>query len=1013
MATVESVAVPAEPAALVAPDTASWVASRRRAASRASVALFALLAALVAMSEIDRLIAGVLTADGRSSPLAGVIGPLAVSARDAWAEWATSPIQGSVGWWILASVWFDGLFVIAYAWIAARLIGRMARPAGRVSARRALAVLIVVEGLEAALLMVGAGSLIVGTGAEWLLGDTGPVAIGVAVLATSKWAAAALVIVLVLRDAAARGFLRRFVARLAQALWLHRLSAVLVVLLFVLTCIPSDGVLDQLPDLQRQWVPLDGDSLRHLLLALFAVGVAVVCALILGRARSRALASPFAVWTVPGTRAHARWWWLPIIAWVVLWLITGLTTGQWDPGWSAVPFLAVPLAVIVSYWIRPDAPWPVEPRTDRPRRARWAWLTGDVIAVSIASIAGLGLVRSFTAPVFSGWDLPRLEAWTYPSSVVLLVAGLGMAVTAPILLRAPVAPDPLLDPERRVDEGTPEPGLRSRHRVALWVFLLGGLVLLAWVAVFPTVAAAFFGAPGLVILLLTAWGAVLGAFTVALQERPPAPLFRLMRLRADPVLTLAITVPLLWAVVAPALRADDPLLHAPRTGPGSSASQTGEGATERAAADDAQPPFEDQLDARLDEIARRGCESRLGGRSFTPALVVVAEGGGIRAAYWTARVLEEFAGDCLGESVLVSSGVSGGSVGLAVTALEERAVADLGRLAQQDAVATGAAALLVGDLVASVTGLRPATVLPEGLEWRDRAALIEEVWIDSVPGLEGEADLTASDRIGLPVLNSTDVRSKCKVLVSNGAATSGTLEATAADDADAPGCDSASTAPAASLPVPASCFEDREWATTAMLSARFPLITPAARIRAETCSAEDLQLVDGGYAEGSGLGTAADLAPVIADSIADRHAREPGEPPIVPILVYLKNSGGYDLRQDLEGVTGEPLVPVVGFAALSKAGTEDVLLQRSANAYGTLGEEGEPAAEAVAAVEEVFPGLAVVVAPSTEPTVVPPLGWALSDFSVASMERALDRQLADGPPGSAPNLRDLLELTER
>ena len=141
---------------------------------------------------------------------------------------------------------------------------------------------------------------------------------------------------------------------------------------------------------------------------------------------------------------------------------------------------------------------------------------------------------------------------------------------------------------------------------------------------------------------------------------------------------------------------------------------------------------------------------------------------------------------------------------------------------------------------------------------------IEEVWIDSVPGLGGEADLTASDRIGLPVLNSTDVRSKCKVLVSNGVATPGALEATAADDgeapdspSDVPGCDSTSTAPAASLPVPATCFEDREWATTAMLSARFPLITPAARIRADACGPEDLQLVDGGYAEGSGLGTAA------------------------------------------------------------------------------------------------------------------------------------------------------------
>jgi hypothetical protein len=58
------------------------------------------------------------------------------------------------------------------------------------------------------------------------------------------------------------------------------------------------------------------------------------------------------------------------------------------------------------------------------------------------------------------------------------------------------------------------------------------------------------------------------------------------------------------------------------------------------------------------------------GETFVPALIVVAEGGGIRAAYWTARAMVKLAEDaCLGQSVLLSSGVSGGSVGLALTAV--------------------------------------------------------------------------------------------------------------------------------------------------------------------------------------------------------------------------------------------------------------------------------------------------------------------------------------------------------
>ena len=194
-----------------------------------------------------------------------------------------------------------------------------------------------------------------------------------------------------------------------------------------------------------------------------------------------------------------------------------------------------------------------------------------------------------------------------------------------------------------------------------------------------------------------------------------------------------------------------------------------------------------------------------------PALIVVAEGGGIRAAYWTARAMEKLAEDeCLGQSVLLSSGVSGGSVGLALTAVRGQAAdAELRALADPDAVGTGAAALLVGDAVASATGLRFPSVLEEGVEWRDRAALIEEVWIDKVPGLAGLADLAASDRIGIPVLNSTDVRTKCKVLVSNDVATSGGADAgdapgaadTAGSASAVPDCETASIAPAASLPV--------------------------------------------------------------------------------------------------------------------------------------------------------------------------------------------------------------------
>lgn len=1013
--------------------TAAWVQERRRRASYVMAGVFVAAATLIAMGETDRLIAGVLTAEGHSSPLVSVIGPLALFGRDAWADWASSAAADSVGWWIIASVLIDAVFIASYAWLLSRVLRRIAVTASHRFAGRVLFVLILLEALEGVVLIVGAIVVMMtlnpGDLGELMRATLAPdslLAWAVAALATLKCGAIVLLAILVLRDRAARGYLAGLVKRLAQAVWLHRLSAVLVLTLFVFTCIPAADVLDQLPDLQRQWVPNDWgsdwaavwDAVRHLLLALASIAAAAVAALILGRARTRALAASTTALDVPPLRKHARWWWAPILVWAVLWIATGLATGTWAPGWSAIPFLVVPGIVILSYLRWPNAPWPITARPDRATRARWAWLTGDAIAVSIAGIAGLGLVRSFTAPVFTGWALPDLENLTYPLSVALLFGGLAMAVVSPFLLRAPEPSDALLDPEQRVDELSDEKQLRRRHLAFMVGFFVAGLLVLALVGFFPVHAAALVGAPGLTVLVLTAWGAVLGAFTVGVQEHPPAPIFRFMRLRADPVLTLAITVPLVWSVVAAGLGVDDARLHATRTGPettgGTSTGTPGE-VDEQAIAD--------QLDARLGDLATSGCEATAGGETFVPALIVVAEGGGIRAAYWTARAMEKLAEDeCLGQSVLLSSGVSGGSVGLALTAVRGQAAdTELRDLADPDAVGTGAAALLVGDTVASATGLRFPSVLDEGVEWRDRAALIEEVWIDKVPALARLADLAASDSIGIPVLNSTDVRTKCKVLVSNDVATSGGADAgnapraadTAGSASAVPDCETASTAPAASLPVPAQCFDGMDWATAAMLSARAPVITPAARVVDDVCGPEEMQLVDGGYAEGSGLGTAADLAPVIADRISVHNQQaDAGDPPIVPIVVYLKNSAGYDLRQDLESVAAEPLVPVVGMAALSKAGTADVLLQRASSALGIVGDEDGAAERAVRAVDSSFPGLAVTVAPSTVPAVVPPFGWALSDLSVATLERALERQV-DPPDGwTVATLGDLLATTE-
>ena len=111
--------------------------------------------------------------------------------------------------------------------------------------------------------------------------------------------------------------------------------------------------------------------------------------------------------------------------------------------------------------------------------------------------------------------------------------------------------------------------------------------------------------------------------------------------------------------------------------------------------------------------------------------------------------------------------------------------------------------------------------------------------------------------------------------------------------------------PAASLDLVelwGTCPRDMRWATAAMLSARFPYVTPAGRLPhdVEGCeSLPDAQLIDGGYAESSGIGTLADVAPTVTELVrrhnADVAATGQGTL-VVPFMIYLED----ETRRDLE-----------------------------------------------------------------------------------------------------------------
>lgn len=240
-------------------------------------------------------------------------------------------------------------------------------------------------------------------------------------------------------------------------------------------------------------------------------------------------------------------------------------------------------------------------------------------------------------------------------------------------------------------------------------------------------------------------------------------------------------------------------------------------------------------------------------------IVIAADGGGIRAAYWTASVLarleEEHPG--LGCQVFAISSISGSSLGATVYAgllaeLDNACGTDarsmlpkvrgfLGR----DFLAPALAGLFFPDLLQRFL---PVAVFP------DRAVYLEEAW--ETPWLEASAQwaedfatLWGNDRaLRVPALffNGTWVNDGGRTAVSN-------LQLSKHDESLTGLDDLLDLTPGR---IPAS--------TAAHTSARFPYISPAGTILSEP----PRYVVDGGYYENSGALTATQVLNLI-----DRNCR--------------------------------------------------------------------------------------------------------------------------------------------
>jgi hypothetical protein len=262
-----------------------------------------------------------------------------------------------------------------------------------------------------------------------------------------------------------------------------------------------------------------------------------------------------------------------------------------------------------------------------------------------------------------------------------------------------------------------------------------------------------------------------------------------------------------------------------------------------------------------------------------PMYLVNAEGGGIRAAWWTASVLGELQGSIpeLERRLFSLSGVSGGSLGAAVFAallaerragngviVKQKAQAILG----EDFLAPVAAALLYPDLV--------QRLLPFAVPHFDRALALEQAWERA-----WRAHLPQSDRFAEPLarlregpgwapvlfLNATWVETGKRVIASQAAITP--VDFVDAEDALA-------------------FFAPRalRLSTAAHMSARFTYVSPAGTLAKD--GKKHGRVVDGGYFENSGATTTLEIA-LAVNALAGDPAADPRWRKVVPTVIHISN----------------------------------------------------------------------------------------------------------------------------
>lgn len=425
-----------------------------------------------------------------------------------------------------------------------------------------------------------------------------------------------------------------------------------------------------------------------------------------------------------------------------------------------------------------------------------------------------------------------------------------------------------------------------------------------------------------------------------------------------------------------------------------------------------------------------------------PMVFVAAPGGGIRAAYWTASALEATFGrpggdNCAARRIFALHGASGGSVGSTIWVASDSSSAreQVANMSVDNALSRVVAGLLLRDLPV-VTGIA---------EWEDRAALMEDGWMSTSTVLDpGDRPLRWSELgdglswVPTIVLNGASVADGCRVLIANSEGLPG-----------APGDNCRSALPTTGGgPVSSSidpfpglydresrgenaCFPpgfgDMSAATAALLSARFPAVSPSGSLlqcfnnsQGDGVSERVTYDVDGGLFENSGLLSLLQVWGAVSPEVT-RYNEEGIAPMIEPWFVVLDS--GYRSPATAPS-TKAPIEFLAPFEAIRK---KEVIVTQSSLEQQAIFAMSPSAPVALTAPSSAPPpstsGAAdfmaprfVVIAPRQRPEIAAPLGWVLSATSRCRLSVQLRELLKEAQDLGAPDgmpLRTLLTRLDR